>query len=780
VTTIETREGPEPQKPLLPGLALAALFVFATYIGWRAFWFITDDAMIAFRYVSNSVAGRGLVWNPAPFAPVEGYTSFLWCILLEWTWRLTGIEPPQSSNWLALGFGYATLWVGFLIFRRSMRHVTNARHWFTALALAGLLTLTNRTFLAWLSSGLETSLFNFCLTWWFYEALTPPRAQDRTWLLRFASSAAATALARPDGMLFVAATIAQVAVRLRTRSLPRLSWMEIARGAPLAFVALHLLWRKSFYGEWLPNTFYAKYIGFAAGRGADYVSSFIIEYGLWLPLLMYLFVLLPRLRDPARRLGVEARWIPWSAVAIHLAFYTLAMGGDHFEYRVYSYVPLLALLATTRMAFVDLRRDTRRLATPVTWLVVYAIVSLPIPWAHWLETRRVTEYTGPLFKPIANRFPVGLRTAIAHWDDLQEELIQQSACVRHQEHKIYFDHRSSFFPSRDIGRTIPWDSRPVHVTGSVGIVGWVLPNVAIIDYLGLNDRVIARTPPTHPNQLAHAHRPPEGYVDCFAPNVFSENKLLAVEARAVPLTDERIVECERRDWSDVPPNLKLELRRSRERRKRLYEIALDDQAASADSGTSVEAQKRKYVITDADTLGLSRAIFAGGCFWCEETAFEDVPGVQAVISGYVGGQEVDPTYEDVSAGRTGHTEAVLVTFDPGVVSYQALLEIFWVNHDPTTNDRQFCDQGRQYRPGVFYVSEQQERLAEESVEWAKARRRFEEPILTEISAATPFWPAEEYHQDFYRKNPGRYISYRSGCRRDARLRELWGSAVIGH
>jgi peptide-methionine (S)-S-oxide reductase len=200
--------------------------------------------------------------------------------------------------------------------------------------------------------------------------------------------------------------------------------------------------------------------------------------------------------------------------------------------------------------------------------------------------------------------------------------------------------------------------------------------------------------------------------------------------------------------------------------------------ASSAGGTPPE--KAKYVIAAADTAGLSQAIFAGGCFWCEETAFEDVPGVRAVISGYVGGNEPNPSYEDVSSGLTGHTEAVLVVFDAKVVSYEELLQIFWVNHDPTTNDRQFCDRGRQYRPGIFYRTAEQKRLAEASVSWAKERALFDGPFLTEISPATPFWPAENYHQDFYEKSPIRYASYRLGCRRDGRLAELWGGAQAKH
>ena len=208
----------------------------------------------------------------------------------------------------------------------------------------------------------------------------------------------------------------------------------------------------------------------------------------------------------------------------------------------------------------------------------------------------------------------------------------------------------------------------------------------------------------------------------------------------------------------------------------------ESRAAAGTAGTDAAhaTGEPKYVIAPADTARRSLAIFAAGCFWCAETAFEDVKGVKAVISGYVGGEEQDPTYEQVSSGETGHAEAVLVSFNPAVVSYERLLEVFWVNHDPTTPDRQFCDRGHQYRPGIFYRDEEQKRLAEASVEWALEHRRFSGEIVTEISPATAFWPAEEYHQDFYKKSPLRYTSYRTGCGRDSRLAQLWGQATAKH
>lgn len=169
------------------------------------------------------------------------------------------------------------------------------------------------------------------------------------------------------------------------------------------------------------------------------------------------------------------------------------------------------------------------------------------------------------------------------------------------------------------------------------------------------------------------------------------------------------------------------------------------------------------------------AIFAGGCFWCVETAFEGLPGVRAVISGYTGGNKKDPAYEEVSSGVTGHAEAVRVIFDPAQISYAKLLEIFWRNIDPLDARGQFCDKGTQYRSGIFYLDDAQKRAAEASKAAIEASKRLPGRIVTEITAASAFYPAEEYHQDFYKKKPERYSSYRTGCGRDRRLQELWGS-----
>lgn len=179
-------------------------------------------------------------------------------------------------------------------------------------------------------------------------------------------------------------------------------------------------------------------------------------------------------------------------------------------------------------------------------------------------------------------------------------------------------------------------------------------------------------------------------------------------------------------------------------------------------------------VANAADAGLEKATFAGGCFWCMEHPFDELEGVVSVTSGYTGGQKANPTYEEVSAGTTGHAESVQVVFDPKKVTYQKLLDVFWHNIDPTVKDRQFCDVGRQYRTAIFYHSETQRRLAEESKTALEQSKKLPSAIMTEIVPASTFYPAEEYHQHYYKKNPLRYRYYRASCGRDHRLQELWG------
>ena len=175
---------------------------------------------------------------------------------------------------------------------------------------------------------------------------------------------------------------------------------------------------------------------------------------------------------------------------------------------------------------------------------------------------------------------------------------------------------------------------------------------------------------------------------------------------------------------------------------------------------------------------VARAAFAGGCFWCMEASLEKVPGVVSVVSGYAGGQVKNPAYEQVGTGTTGHAESVQVLYDPQKLSYAQLVEIFWRNVDPTDGGGQFCDRGNEYRSQIFYEDDAQKRVAEESKKALEASGRLKKPIVTQVTHLDAFYPAEDYHQDFYKKNPIRYTTYRAGCGRDRRLAQLWGDEAI--
>ncbi len=173
----------------------------------------------------------------------------------------------------------------------------------------------------------------------------------------------------------------------------------------------------------------------------------------------------------------------------------------------------------------------------------------------------------------------------------------------------------------------------------------------------------------------------------------------------------------------------------------------------------------------------AKATFAGGCFWCVEADFDKVSGVLSTTSGYTGGQVANPTYQQVSAKTTGHAEAVQIVYDPAKVSYEQLLGKYWRSIDPTTKDRQFCDAGSPYRTAIYTHGPAQEAAARASLAALEKSKPFAQPIVTTIEPAGAFYPAEEYHQDYYKKNPIRYQYYRTGCGRDARLEQLWGAAA---
>ncbi len=202
------------------------------------------------------------------------------------------------------------------------------------------------------------------------------------------------------------------------------------------------------------------------------------------------------------------------------------------------------------------------------------------------------------------------------------------------------------------------------------------------------------------------------------------------------------------------------------------------QSGPAAGGTSRPTAGEMAASGAGGGQGTAKAAFAGGCFWCMEAAFDEVPGVVSTTSGYTGGEKKNPTYEEVGSGTTGHAESVEVAYDSSKVSYQQLLDAYWHNVDPTDGGGQFCDRGNQYRTAIFYENEDQKRLAEASKQ--QIEKELGKKVVTQIVPAGPFWPAEDYHQDFYEKNPLRYKFYRAGCGRDNRLHELWGAKAGGH
>lgn len=542
--------------PPWAALLIFALSSVALYFGWRAFWFLCDDAYIAFRYVSNSQLGYGYVWNAAPFLPVEGYTCFLWVLLLDLTWSITGIDPPAAANWLGLGFG-----VGSLVLTARMTWQLElgpqlAPHRSGLLAIVMLGMVTNASFLMWTSSGLETSLFNFLVLGWIFSALFLP-AGSSAWLFWVSTSASMLALTRPDGMLMLIATLGLFVLAAQSRSAwpSRVQLRGMWPGAlPLAIPVAHLLWRRSFYGEWLPNTYYAKQVAPWPESGVRYLTSFVLEYGLWLLALLALWLAVAALRssrsDSMQDLLAAVVQVPvlvGATLVAHVTYYTLITGGDHFEYRVYSHLPALWLVGAVWILnrFVERRAFGR--GTALALLLSIVLLAWPIPWSTWAKSRalRSRAKTFNLTIPMADAFPVGLRWYGAWYDELQRWLIVEHAVgKRHKEHQVFLFDQFRRYPGPRMTTDRWHDSYPVHAAFSVGVPGWVFARANIIDVLGLNDHVIARNPHlgSGPRRMAHARRPPKGYVECFRANM--NVGPTEVHRRTIPLTAADIEKCE--------------------------------------------------------------------------------------------------------------------------------------------------------------------------------------------------------------------------------------------
>ncbi|MCX7011634.1 MAG: hypothetical protein NTW86_03540 [Candidatus Sumerlaeota bacterium] len=550
---------------LLLALALAALVV-----GWKAFWFLTDDAYIAFRYVRNSLLGYGYVWNPPPFRPVEGYTSFLWVLLLDGVWRVTGVEPPRAANWLSLAFSAGSLCLAALLVMRTRVGPSLARFRpaLLALVLAGI--VGNTTFLMFSSSGLETAMFNFWfLAWVFALIFLAPRKAGTLFL--GCLTAALAALTRPDGVLCVAATAVWLVGRplVGAPAVPRTrrEWLAVA---PLLLCPLHFLWRHRMYGEWLPNTYYAKITAAWPEAGIRYVTCFVIEYGFWawgLMVAAWVFrreagmierwawgpSVLTALGAPEaaeERLGLLGRGIAMGVLLFQCGYYSLLVGGDHFEYRIFSHLIPLLFVSLPWLA----SRLTRKGPLALSMVALCVALSYPIPWTLWSATRHLDtrSETFHLRLPVADRFPVFARKYMRWFDRMQYFLIDQSVCCRRQEHKVFCTYQLSIAPTR-----VDWDPAakgdiPVFAFGCIGVYGWRYPDINIIDTNGLTDHVVARQPlpAGQPRAMAHERKPPPGYVEAFRPNVeFIPGHSITAHPRQEPLTAEEVREIERRFWN---------------------------------------------------------------------------------------------------------------------------------------------------------------------------------------------------------------------------------------
>ncbi|MEZ4319256.1 MAG: hypothetical protein R3F61_17215 [Myxococcota bacterium] len=522
---------------LFVGLASVGLFA-----GWWAFWFLCDDAFIAFRYVSNSQLGYGYTWNAPPFRPVEGYSSFLWVFLLDWIWTLTGVEPPEAANPLALGFAFVQLGlIVALVDRLPLTRLEPYRNAVLGVVLLG--TLTNRTFLAWTSSGLETAMFDAFVLAWLLAGL-PPRARTEGAppvgnVTALALCASLLELSRPDGLLYCVATVPIAFIARRPREL----W-------PLAIAAIHEGWRLWTYGAPLPNTYYAKVAEPWPLMGSAYLASFLLEYGFWLLLPLAVAAAVHAVRNAPSPRDPTA-WLPAAVVgtlAFHFAYYTFWIGGDHFEYRVYAWaVPLVWIGAFRALDALRWRPSRAFGMLAVVWLV-----GLPLPWTLWIQTRdiEVRHQRGMPTYQVDKHFPLPLRPLSMAFDALQGYTIGHFAGMRSQTHKIYLNYQRSRFPTREEGSKIR-GGNPVMAHTSVGWPAWSLPHVAIIDEYGLNDAVIARNrePRRRSRLMAHERKPPAGYVGCFLPDIRFDKQGQLLPRPTRQLTDDDIVRCEAKGWS---------------------------------------------------------------------------------------------------------------------------------------------------------------------------------------------------------------------------------------
>lgn len=565
------------QKTTVGAVFLVAIVLCV--VGWSVFYFTCDDAYIAFRYVSNRQLGHGYVWNPPPFHPVEGFTSLLWVLILDASWSWLGVRPPIASTTYSLVFSLGTLVLTGLLTFEAVRRVPSRWHQVAFIGGAILATVTNKTFLMWTSSGLETALFNFLVHLWVFCSVQL-FVRGKQWLWGLSVAAALLHLARPSGLLFLVATLA-IAGHTVWQEHSETSWGHLYRLAPLLSLPGKFGWRYVTYGEWWPNTYFAKVTGWWTQAAWRYGLAFVLEYTLWMWIGMLAVGVWAWWRSDTQSAAGKFSWratlarrdvmvvgIVGLTLVGHISYF-LAIGGDHFEYRMLSY--LIPLIFVTFIW--GLFQITSRAWLQIATFGGFWIASMWIPWTYWgLSLDREVGQINVEREPKIQRqvdVPV-LNTYVSAYDRLQDWLQKRAIGIRHHYHRLLSNYFQRIYPprSRPMKRGVPEDN-PVILGNSVGVLGWRFPHVHILDPFGLNDYVVARTPVEcgTKKKMAHDRSAPPGYIRAMDPSyiVDDQTSQLREGSRSEPLRDKEIRQTQRvfrkwlrqydpgDCWNEVPP-----------------------------------------------------------------------------------------------------------------------------------------------------------------------------------------------------------------------------------